>query len=195
MYKIVGKVVWFIGWQQDDGVLTKIAIVQRSPDGVRTTVLPKKGTGEREMLASFVTQIGKQRPQIISWGGNAFIKLLLGRLICHGVSAPTLCHRPNKPWEGVDYIARFSDNHVDLQDMLCTGPVDGLPGIYAYMQGLWPDLEDAANTAPHTAMLTYLLWSRTMKVSGLLTEQEYEGECANLADLSEFTENVLQKIL
>ncbi len=43
--------------------------------------------------------------------------ILLQRAAVCGVTAAGFCARPNKPWEGRDYFARYSDWLVDLKQI------------------------------------------------------------------------------
>lgn len=75
---------------------------------------------EEEIVGTFLRGIGAiGKPQLFSYNGKgADMPFIIQRAVAHRISAPGFGRRPNKPWEGIDYHARYSDDHIDLKEEL-----------------------------------------------------------------------------
>lgn len=163
--------------------------------------LPKvNGTVEQLSEADIVRRtlgfIGRNKAQVVGWNSFGFDQTaLFNRAVILGVTIPAYCERPNKPWEGNDYFAKFSDANVDL--MLCLAgegggakpklgefaSACGIPGkisevhgggvAEAYRAGRLAEI--VAYNEFDTAS-TYLLWLRMAWIGGHLTDAAYLEE-------------------
>lgn len=161
--------------------------------------LPKEVESAQEqneagLLSQFLTVLGKRKPQIVGFNSQASdLKVFIQRGIVNGLSVPDFCHRPAKPWDGVDYFARTNEWHVDLLEVISgwgnTVPslhqlaiLSGIPGKID-MDGwqiadLWRDgdLKRIVQYNECDALTTYLLWLRTAHFAGFFTTQAYDEE-------------------
>lgn len=106
-------------------VLSIAVLERRSGDGpvaLKLMSLPKRdalSSPEKVILQSFLDGLGNVRPQICGYNSvEADMPAIIQRAAACGVHAPGACRRPDKPWEGVDYFAKYSDWHVDLRTVL-----------------------------------------------------------------------------
>ncbi|ACF10922.1 conserved hypothetical protein [Chlorobaculum parvum NCIB 8327] len=149
---------------------------------------------EGEIIRQFLEAVGKQRAQIVGFNSsNADLPILYQRALANRVSAPTFCHRPDKPWEGVDYFNRYSDFSIDLKDLV-GGYGKAMPSLHelasslgipgkmgtdgADVIDLWRsgDIRKIVEYNQFDAISTYLVWLRTAYFSGMLTEDEFVQE-------------------
>lgn len=149
---------------------------------------------EGEIIRQFLEAVGKQRAQIVGFNSsNADLPILYQRALANRVSAPTFCHRPDKPWEGVDYFNRYSDFSIDLKDLV-GGYGKAMPSLHelasslgipgkmgidgADVIDLWRsgDIRKIVEYNQFDALSTYLVWLRTAYFSGMLTEDEFVQE-------------------
>lgn len=161
--------------------------------------LPKNAESESDrdeahMLTRFLEGIGRNKPQLVGYNSQgADIKILIQRSIVNGISAPGFCQRPEKPWEGVDYFARGSEAHVDLQEvvsswgkttpslhelaMLCGIPgkmeVNGQEVAEMWLAG---DLKGIVAYNELDALTTYLVWLRMAHFGGFFSPEAYAEE-------------------
>ncbi|NJL45629.1 MAG: hypothetical protein HC922_07635 [Leptolyngbyaceae cyanobacterium SM2_3_12] len=86
---------------------------------LRLTALPKNADqpmDEGALISTFLGYVGKHKPQLVGFNSQTSdLPILLQRGIAAGISAPEFCSRPDKPWEGTDYFARYTEAHVDLK--------------------------------------------------------------------------------
>ena len=91
---------------------------------------PSQTMPEADLIADFLTAIGRVKPQLVGYNSaNADLPILVQRGIVNGVLASAFCARPNKPWEGADYFAKFSESHIDLKEII-GGWARGTPSLH-----------------------------------------------------------------
>lgn len=142
---------------------------------------------EADIVRRTLSFIGRNKAQVAGWNSFGFDQpALFQRAVILGVPIPAYCERPNKPWEGNDYFAKFSDANVDL--MLCLAgegggaksklgefaAACGIPGkmgmdgsqvAEAYMRGETPQI--VAYNEFDTAS-AFLIWLRMAWIGGHL---------------------------
>jgi predicted PolB exonuclease-like 3'-5' exonuclease len=150
---------------------------------------------EAALIDRFLQAVGRRQPQLVGYNSrNADLKILLQRAFVNGVSAPGFCRRPDKPWEGCDYVARDNEWHVDLMDILggfgARGAVSlheaatlsGIPGkidargddiARMWLDGRWRDI---VQYNCFDALTTYLVWLRLAHLGGFFDAARYEIE-------------------
>ncbi|MBF0137073.1 MAG: 3'-5' exonuclease [Magnetococcus sp. DMHC-1] len=163
-----------------------------------------KETREREIVEKFLHSLGKNKPMLVGYNSLAAdLRILVQRGMILGVQAKEFCHRPNKPWEGVDYLAKGSDWNVDLKDVVTPGWGHGSPSLHeiATLCGIPGKMEISGEQVPELwlngqlerivaynefdALTTYLLWLRALFFSGHLDAARYEAEQALVRTLLE----------
>ena len=158
------------------------------------------GSDERTLLERFLGQLGERGPQLVGFNSCAAdVPILLQRALAHGLSVPGFAHRPNKPWEGMDYFTTQGNAHVDLREsvsMRGRGPslhelatVCGIPGKLGVdgtqVIDLWRggDVKTIVQYNETDAVTTYLLWLRAALLAGLLSIQGHADEQMKLEQL------------
>ncbi|MEO5366896.1 MAG: 3'-5' exonuclease [Magnetococcus sp. WYHC-3] len=149
---------------------------------------------EKHILTSFLEAAGKHRPQLVGYNSqSADLKAMIQRAVIRGISAKGFCERPEKPWQGADYFARYSDWHVDLKEIFSGFGVAspslhqmavpaGIPGKMDVsgqsVPGLWLDghLADIVAYNEFDALTTYLLWLRTAHFAGFFDDAGLAAE-------------------
>ena len=127
---------------------------------------------ERQLIRSFVDFVGEHQPQMVTFNGHSFdLAVLRYRAMIQGVSAPGLHYR--------SYYHRFTDDHVDLCDVLSSysygarakldeiSQVMGLPGkpdgidgsqVQAYFEA--GRVDEVADYCLSDVLNTYRIWIR-----------------------------------
>ncbi|MGK7893870.1 MAG: hypothetical protein AB4372_09660 [Xenococcus sp. (in: cyanobacteria)] len=145
---------------------------------------------EGKIIGDFLGAIGKKRPLLVGFKSSVSdLKILLQRGVINGVTAPGFCSRPNKPWEGLDYLARES-GHIDLSDILGAWG-KAMPslsefslacGIPSKINGSGDDVaqmwlngkyQDIINYNQCDALTTYLVFLRCCYFAGIFDEFQY----------------------
>lgn len=160
-------------------------------------------TGEAAVIESFLDAVGRTKPQLVGYNSlDSDLKILVQRGVIHGVRAPAFAHRPEKPWEGVDYFARYSDWNIDLRTILGgfgravpslheLATLSGIPGKMDVdgnqVAELWlaGDLRKIVEYNEFDALTTYLVWLRVAHFAGHFTPEEYADEQDHLRRLVE----------
>lgn len=160
---------------------------------------------EKELIQRPLTFIGRNQAQVVGWNIDNFDwPVLIQRGLRNGVVIPDICKRPNKPREGNDYYAKFSDARIDLMKAVAgemsfgnnpklsdTAIALGLPGkegmdgskVYeAWKEGRLAEIVKYCN---HDCAMTYQIWLRVALMSGLLSLEQVEGEMEQLGQLME----------
>ena len=123
--------------------------------------------------------------------------ILLQRAAVCGVTARNFCARPDKPWEGRYYFTRYSDWILDLQqlyggwgrstpslhELACAARIPGKIDISGdQISDLWLQGEISSIVAYNEfdALTTFLLWLRTVRLAGLISEDDADAEETNL---------------
>lgn len=149
---------------------------------------------EGKIIRKFLEAVGNLGAQLVGFNSsNADLPILFQRALANRVTAPTFCHRPEKPWEGADYFARYSDFNIDLKnevggfgkaapslhELATTLGIPGKMGINgADVVDLWRsgDFRNIVEYNQFDALTTYLVWLRTAFFSGRLTEDAFVHE-------------------
>ncbi|MBF0154444.1 MAG: 3'-5' exonuclease [Magnetococcales bacterium] len=174
---------------------------QRGQVGLWLHSLPQDPAGagreesERGIVEKFLHSLGKNRPMLVGYNSLAAdLRILVQRGMILGIQAKEFCHRPNKPWEGVDYLAKGSDWNIDLKDVVTPGWGHGSPSLHeiATLCGIPGKMDVSGEQVPELwltgqlerivaynefdALTTYLLWLRALFFSGHLDAARYEIE-------------------
>jgi 3'-5' exonuclease len=160
-------------------------------------------TGEAHIVAAFLSAVGQCRPQLVGFGSvNADLRILVQRGVILGLEAAAFSRRPQKPWEGVDYLGRGGDWNIDLKELLggwgkgapslhevavqCGIPgkldVDGRQVAQLWLSGELPRI---VRYNQFDALTTYLLWLRVAHFAGQFSAAEYASEQDRVRDLVE----------
>lgn len=152
---------------------------------------------EGTIIASFLEEVAQCRGQLVGFNSaSSDLPILVQRGIANGCHCPTFGQRPEKPWLGFDYFARFSDAHVDLAEILKVGgsgssvmpsldevaAACGIPGKLDHSGGGVLDLWNTGRYAELTgynetdACTTYLLWLHTAWFFGKISLEERNAE-------------------
>ena len=149
---------------------------------------------EGKIIAKFLEAVGKLEAQLVGFNSmNSDLPILFQRALANRVTAPTFCHRPEKPWEGADYFSRASDFNIDLKNELggfgkaapslnelaASLGIPGKMGINgADVVELWRcgEFRSIVEYNQFDALSTYLVWLRSAYFSGRLTEDAFVRE-------------------
>ena len=149
---------------------------------------------EGKIIRQFLEAVGNLGAQLVGFNSsNADLPILFQRALANRVTAPTFCHRPDKPWEGADYFARYSDFNIDLKNEVGGfGKASpslhelasslGIPGKMGTdgsdVVNLWRsgDFRKIVEYNQFDALSTYLVWLRSAYFSGRLTEDAFVHE-------------------
>ena len=149
---------------------------------------------EGKIIRQFLEAVGNLGAQLVGFNSsNADLPILFQRALANRVTAPTFCHRPDKPWEGADYFARYSDFNIDLKnevggfgkatpslhELAATLGIPGKLGTNgADVVDLWRsgDFRRIVEYNQFDALSTYLVWLRSAYFSGRLTEDAFVHE-------------------
>jgi predicted PolB exonuclease-like 3'-5' exonuclease len=149
---------------------------------------------ERELIASFVNQIGELSPQLITFNGSEFdLPVLRYRAMIHRLPASGLSARP--------YFHRYTEDAIDLCDVLSSFQSHKRASLHELcrMMGLLgkPDefrgedvekyhregrIQEIADYCESDVVNTYQLWLRHELFCGKLTELAFQASEANLAE-------------
>ncbi|MEG3638170.1 3'-5' exonuclease [Magnetococcus sp. PR-3] len=158
---------------------------------------------EDAVLSRFLQGVGEKKPQLVGYNSiSADIKAMIQRGIIRGMHQPKFAHRPNKPWEGVDYFARGGDWHIDLKEQVSgwgqftpslheMATLSGIPGKMDVagdqVPQMWLDgrLADIVAYNEFDALTTYLLWLRMAHFSGHFDAGDYQNEQNMVRELIE----------
>ncbi len=176
----------------------------RDEVSLKLVSFPRLKAGEEaegEIIRQFLEGVGKSRAQLVGFNSsNADLPILYQRALANRVTAPTFCHRPEKPWEGADYFSRYSDYTIDLKDLV-GGYGKAMPSLHELASSLgipgkmgidgadvielWRsgDIRKIVEYNQFDALSTYLVWLRTAWFSGMLNEVEFVHEEHLLEDL------------
>lgn len=168
-----------------DGVTLQLISLPRLHEGVQP---------EGEIVRQFLEAVGSKGAQLVGYNSwNADLPILYQRALANRITVPTFCHRPDKPWEGADYFARFSDYNIDLKnevggfgkaapslhELASSLGIPGKMGIDgADVADLWRsgNIRRIVEYNQFDALTTYLVWLRTVYFSGKLTDNAFIRE-------------------
>lgn len=152
------------------------------------------GMAEHDLLDRFLSSLGRRRPQLVGFNSTAAdLPILMQRAMAHALHQPAFCERPDKPWLGPDYFAKYSDWHIDLRDVLCgfgrasmtlheLATVCGIPGkldtagsdvVELWRQG---DVRRIVQYNECDALTTYLVWVRLAHLCGHFSAEQFGEE-------------------
>ena len=175
-----------------EGIHLELISLPGLHDGVRS---------EGEIIRQFLEAVGNKGAQLVGFNSsNADLPILYQRALANRVTAPTFCHRPDKPWEGADYFSRYGDFNIDLKNELGGyGKASpslhelatslGIPGKMgtdgSNVVDLWRsgDIRNIVEYNQFDALTTYLVWLRSAYFSGRLTENAFVREEQQLETL------------
>ena len=159
---------------------------------------------EAVILSHFFDSVGKQRPQLVGFNSKGSdLPILVQRGIIQGIQASGFCERPDKPWEGVDYFAKYSDWHVDLLESVgewgkartslnelarpsgIPSKVGGIDGASTAESWLAGDVQGIVQYNEQDALTTYLLWLQIAFFAGHLSARQVQDERKQLRKLLE----------
>ena len=182
-------------------VVSVSALVRSEQGGQQVDLKLVTLSGEEpNILDGFFRAVGRKKAQLVGFASRFFdLPVMAQRALVHGLKVPEFFDRPEKPWEGPDYLNRNSDYSVDLMDDLAGGgdhkarpKLDhiaracGIPGKLG-MEGKDVEaavaagrLQEVVEYNDFDACTTYLLWARMCHLSGLL---DYQQEKERLAAL------------
>ena len=157
--------------------------------------LPKNpDDAEAEIIDNFLGYLGRREPQIVGFNSvHCDLKILVQRGLANEISAGDFAKRPDKPWEGRDYFSDFGDFHVDLMKIVGgkgrenpslneMAAICGFPGKIdtdgQQIADLWlaGKLSQIIAYNEFDVLTTYLLWLRTAKFAGKVSEKAYFEE-------------------
>ena len=191
--------------------VVSVAAVERrqKPDGnaaLSLTSLPRDPDDptqatESAVVGRFLEGISRHRPQLVGFNSRGSdLPILLQRGLILGLTAPGFCSRPDKPWEGIDYFARYSDWNLDLKDLVSGWGLStpslhelavqsGIPGKMdvdgSAVADLWLAGEHRriVRYNEFDALTTYLVWLRLAHFAGFFDDDAYRAEQALVDDL------------
>ena len=118
----------------DDGTVT---LALRSFPEIANPEVPE---GTIIVIASFLEEVATRRAQLVGFNcASSDLPIMIQRGIAHGCHCPAFGQRPEKPWLGLDYFARFSDAHLDLALILTGGA--------GFSSAVMPSLDEIAAAA------------------------------------------------
>lgn len=171
---------------------------------------PAEPLSEANIVCRTLGFIGRNKAQVVGWNSAGFDQVTLFQRLTilglHGdetvrAGVRAYCERPNKPWEGADYFARFSEANVDLMSVLAGdsgarpklgefAAACGIPGKIAGMDGsqvaeayAQDRLAEIGAYNEYDVATTYLIWLRMAWIGGHLSETAYKAESRQFSEL------------
>jgi hypothetical protein len=181
-------------------IVSIAAVVRkRVRDGVNLQLISLPGLHEGvqpegKIIQQFLEAVGNKGAQLVGFNSsNSDLPILFQRALANRVTAPTFCHRPEKPWDGADYFSRYGDYNIDLKNELGgfgkaapslneLAASLGIPGKLgtdgADVADLWRSggIRKIVEYNQFDALSTYLVWLRSAYFSGRLTENAFVHE-------------------
>ncbi len=172
-------------------------VASRQPEGWQVDALGSPHIGERseaELIGAFVDEIGRLRPQLITFNGNSFdLPVLRYRAIVNRVSAIGLQVRP--------YFHRYYDDALDLCDALASyGPgakvkldeickIIGLAGKPCGVDGSQVEamvnsgqIDEVARYCESDVLNTYRVWLVYEHFRGTITTEQVKWSEAQICE-------------
>ena len=153
---------------------------------------------EGEIVGSFLNEAAECSAQLVGFNSaGADLPILVQRGLAARCRCEAFGRRPERPWEGTDYLARFSEAHIDLAYFLTAGSgargaaMPSLDEIAAALLipgkldhsgagvlDLWLQEDYAALTGYNEtdACTTYLVWLRLAYFLGKVNEAQMKHE-------------------
>ena len=172
-------------------------VASRTSNGYEVQLVGAPHVGqrtERELIESFVNEIGQLSPQLVSFNGCAFdLPVLRYRAMIHRVFAPGMHNRP--------YYHRYTEDNVDLCDVLSSfsygakvkldelSRIMALPGKPGGMDGSQVEayfnagrIQEIADYCKSDVINTYRLWLRHELFKGRLDQKQFKYSERNVAE-------------
>ena len=161
---------------------------------------PKRASmcsSEASLMESFLEHVATESAQLVGYNSNGSdLPILIQRAIANGCTCPNFGRRPEKPWEGNDYLSRYGDSNLDLMQAFSLSAgrgaaspsmhemanACGIPGKLGTsgdnVAGLWLNGKHDEIIAYNEtdACTTYLLWLRYVRFRGLLDDYDARRE-------------------
>ena len=174
------------------------ALVAEKVDGVWwVTAIGAPHIGERsekELIAAFVEKIAALKPRLVTFNGTSFdLPVLRYRAMLHRICAPGL--------EGRPYFKRFTDDAIDLCDMLSSfdsrskmklndlcralnlpGKPDGIDGSQVEQLFAEGRIAEVADYCECDVVSTYRLWLLHELFKGAISIEEHDRSELALSD-------------
>ncbi len=149
---------------------------------------------EADLLQKFLEGIGNNKPQLVGFNiVDADLRILIQRAAVSGVTAQNFCKRPEKPWEGVDYFSPQSEYVHDLKriyggwgkstpslhEIACAARIPGkIETSGDQVLELWEKgkISEIVSYNEYDALTTFLLWLKTIRLSGLISAELIDNE-------------------
>jgi 3'-5' exonuclease len=162
----------------------------------------KEKCKEASILTAFLKAVGSRKPQLVGYNSSrADVPIIVERSIVHGLDGHGFASRPDKPWEGADYLSAHSNYHLDLgADLGRFGMMprlheianlSGIPGKMGIsgdsVAEMWlsGNLKGIIDYNEYDAFTTHLLWARMAHFGNLLSSKEYDREQQKIKELLE----------
>lgn len=173
--------------------------------GVSLKFLTQSEAPEGEMIQKLLDYTGRSAAQLIGWNSDNFdFPVLIQRGMVSGCIVPDICKRPDKPWLGNDYFAKCSDARLDLMKVwageygygggkltevaiaLGLSGKEGMDGSQVYDAWKEGRIDEITRYCNRDVAMTYQIWLRMMRMSGMMTDAQFQTEENQLADLMEW---------
>lgn len=146
---------------------------------------------EAEIIERFLYSVGKRKPQLVGYNSaESDMQVLIQRGMINEITAPAICSRPDKPWEGIDYFRRWdNEDHLDLLKLFSSRDMTprldelaklcGFPGKIDVKGDQVTDLWLAGNLTKIVeynqidVLNTYLVWLRVVRFCGKVGDEDY----------------------
>lgn len=171
-----------------------------NPEKLKFFTLDEESISEKEMLTRFLAGVGEKQPQLVGWASARFdIPVLFQRALVNGVLMKGFCERPERPWEGPDFFARYNDWNIDLMDVIGCGRgfpkladfalATGIPGKMGVdgskVAGMWAKgkFREVIDYNECDTATTYLVFLEVARSGGFISSKRYHQERRILRDL------------
>ncbi|ACF12970.1 conserved hypothetical protein [Chloroherpeton thalassium ATCC 35110] len=140
---------------------------------------------EKAVLQAFFDGVEKHDPQLVGFNSrDSDLKILTQRALAHGIQAPKFFQRPDRPWDerNIDLMEHLSGRTQAKPSLHELATMTGIPGKIdadgEHIAALWLEgkLEKIVAYNECDALTTYLLWLRSVFVSGRISAEAYRAE-------------------
>jgi len=140
---------------------------------------------ELAILQAFFDGIEQHNPQLVGFNSrDSDMKILTQRALAHAIQAPKFFQRADKPWDerNIDLMEHLSGRFQGRPSLHELATLSGIPGKIdadgEHIAELWLEgkLDKIVAYNECDALTTYLLWLRSVFISGRLSEAMYRAE-------------------